>query len=99
MFAYLQMKKRILALFAVAALASAVTGCVETVDGRTQAGVPFVKDSVEGRYERSVQQVVDAAKAVIILNGQLTGNNTVNNSLIGRINQTTVYVHVDAIDD
>ena len=95
------MKTKFFALFAVATLAGTgalVTGCVETVDGRTQAGVPFVKDSIEGRYERSVPQVLEAARAVLKFNGKLTGDNSVNNSLVGRVNQTTVYVKVDEID-
>jgi hypothetical protein len=74
------------------------TGCVETVDGHSQAGLPFIKDRVEGQYERSVPQVVDAAARVIKRNGQLTSNNTINNSLEGKVNQITVWVKVDAID-
>ncbi|GIX50517.1 MAG: hypothetical protein KatS3mg132_711 [Limisphaera sp.] len=38
-------------------LALVVCGCVGTLDGRHRAGVPFVKDSVEGRYERPVERV------------------------------------------
>ena len=82
----------------IATLSGLVTGCVETVDGRTQAGVPFTKDSIEGRYERSVPQVVAAARAVLNFNGKLTADNSVNNSLVGRVNQSTVYVKVDEID-
>jgi len=92
------MKMKLLALCLIAALAGLATGCVETVDGRSEMGVPFLKDKVEGRYERSVPQVLEAARAVIKFNGQLTGDNTVNNSLEGKINQVSVYVRVDEID-
>jgi hypothetical protein len=92
------MKTKIIAIFLLAALAGAATGCVETVDGRSQAGVPFGKDRIEGRYERSPAQVLAAARAVLKFKGTLTGDNTVNNSLVGRVNQTTVYVKVDEID-
>jgi hypothetical protein len=83
---------------ALAALVSVVAGCVETVDGRSQAGVPFVKDKVEGRYERPVSAVMDAARAVVKFNGQLVGDNTVNNSLEAKVNQEDVWVHVVELD-
>ncbi len=47
------------------------SGCVSTVDERSTAGVPFLKDRVEGRYERTVDQVAGAAKDVIKTNGVL----------------------------
>ena len=34
----------------------------------------------------------------LIQNGKLVANNTVNNSLEGRVNQTTVWIKVDQID-
>jgi hypothetical protein len=92
------MKTKILALLMIAALTGLFAGCVETEDGHTQAAIPFVKDKVEGSYERSVAQVLDAARAVIKFNGQLTADNSVNNSLTGRVNQTTVWIKVDEID-
>jgi len=52
------------------------TGCVNTVSGRKTAAVPLVRDSVEGRYERSVAQVYEAAKEVIRFNGQLVNEVT-----------------------
>ena len=93
------MKMKFLVLFAVAAaLAGSVTGCVESVDGRPHAEVPFVKNKVEGNYPRSVQQVLEAARAVIKFNGQLVADNTINNSLEGRVDQTTVWIRVDEVD-
>ena len=92
------MKTKFFVLFVMAALAGIVTGCVETVDGRAQPGVPFLKDKVEGRYERSLPQVIAAAKAVLKFNGQLTSDNSVNNSLEAKVNQESVWVKVDEID-
>jgi hypothetical protein len=92
------MKMKLLALCLIAALAGLAAGCVETVDGRSEMGVPFLKDKIEGRYERSVPQVLEAARAVIKFNGQLTADNTVNNSLEGKINQVSVWIKVDEID-
>jgi len=93
------MKTKILLLLAVAAGAGMLgTGCVETVDGRSQAGVPWVKDSVEGRYERPAAQVFDAAKQVLAFNGTVTGENTINHSLEAKVNQTSVFVRIDDLD-
>lgn len=92
------MKIKIFGLLLISLMAGVLTGCVETVDGRSQAGVPFIKTKVMGEYERSVPQVVQAAAAVLKRNGELTSNNTVNNSLEGKINKVTVYVKVDELD-
>ena len=85
-------------MLALAAISIPLVGCVETVDGRSEAGVPFVKDKFESRYERSVPQIIEAARYVISQNGKLVANNTVNNSLEGKINQTSVWIKVDQID-
>ena len=92
------MKTKLCVLLALAVLSIPLAGCVETVDGRSEAGVPFMKDKLESRYERTVPQVVEAAKYVLSLNGKLVANNTVNNSLEGKINQTSVWIKVDQID-
>ena len=91
------MKIKFFVLFLVTALAGLVTGCVETIDGHTEPGVPFLKDKVEGRYERPLAQVLDAARAVIKFNGQLISDNVVNNTLEGRIDQMWVFVKVEEV--
>ena len=82
-----------------------VTGCVKNVDGHSHAAVPFVKDSVEGRYERPAAEVYAAAKAVIIANGVLKNettlhgtNNAVTLALEGRVQERKVYIAVQEID-
>ena len=92
------MKRKILTLVFFAALAGWGTGCVNTVDDRTEFGVPFVKDTVEGRYERTAAEVLAAAKDVLKENGVLTAENTLNNSLEARINQRSVWVRVEEIE-
>lgn len=92
------MKTKIFGLLLMSVMVGLLSGCVETVDGRSQAGVPFIKDKVVGEYERSVPQVVQAAAAVIKRNGELTSNNTVNNSLEGKVNKVSVFVKVDELD-
>jgi hypothetical protein len=79
-------------------------GCVKTVNDRHTAAVPFVTDKVEGRYERSVDQVYEAAKEVIKFNGSLLrestllgGTNAVR-TLEGKVKQRTVWVRVEAVE-
>jgi hypothetical protein len=92
------MKQKLFGLILIAALGGAVTGCVETVDGHSQAGVPFVRDTVEGRYERPVQRVLSAARAVIKFNGTIVADNSVNNSIEGRVDRDSVFIRVDELD-
>jgi len=96
------MRTQIVAALVGAALLSA--GCVGTVDGRHRAGVPFVKDKIEGRYERSPDQVFAAAREVVRFNGTLVrestvlgGTNTVR-VLEGKVNQRAVWVRVEPVD-
>ena len=51
-----------------------------------------------GRYERSVARVLEAARTVLKFNGQLIADNSVNNSLEGKIDRESVYVRVDELD-
>jgi hypothetical protein len=92
------MKVKIFALIAAGCLATLMTGCVGTVDGRSKAGVPWVKDTIESRYERPVDQIFGAAKEVLKFNGTLYGENTINKTLEAKINTTTVFVRVDEVD-
>ena len=81
------------------------TGCVHTVaDTHTAALVPIGRDSVEGRYQRSVDQVYQASVQVIQHNGVILTEyiphdttNTVR-SLKGRANQCDVWLRVEAVD-
>ncbi|HWW01864.1 MAG TPA: DUF3568 family protein [Candidatus Acidoferrum sp.] len=79
-------------------------GCVNTVSDRTTAGVPFIKDRVEGRYERPLERVFQAAKDVIKKNGVLANESTLYNqtntvkTVEGKVNQRSVWVRVEAID-
>lgn len=81
-----------------------VAGCVDTVSGRKTAGVPFIKDTVEGHYERPLNQVYEAAKDVIKFNGTLINESTLHTetnevkTVEGKVNQRTVWVRVEAMD-
>ena len=97
------MKTTIFAILFGVVLTS-VVGCVSTVDDHTTAGVPFIKDRVEGRYERTVDQVAEAAKQVMTSQGVLVNEGTLYNqtnavrTVEGKVNQRTVWMRVQAID-
>jgi hypothetical protein len=87
----------------LATMLLAGVGCVDTVSGDKAPGVPFIKDKVEGRYERPLEQVFDAAKEVVKYNGTLikestlhTETNTVK-TIEGKVNQRTVWVRVESV--
>src|SRR6266478_5967402 len=97
-----QMKEKIfLALIGTSIIAA---GCVSTVTGRTSFGVPFVKDSVEGHYERPLDQVYDAAKEVVKFNGTLVNESILHTetnmvkTVEGKVNQRSVWIRVEAMD-
>jgi hypothetical protein len=96
------MKQKLFLIALGAAILSA--GCVGTVTGRHTGGVPFVKDTVEGRYERPVDQVFEAAKEVVKFNGTLVNESILHNetntvkTVEGKVNQRNVWVRVEAAD-
>ncbi|HXI73597.1 MAG TPA: DUF3568 family protein [Verrucomicrobiae bacterium] len=89
---------------AFAGLVIIVTGCVSTVSGTHSPAITWSKDKVEGRYQRSVDQVYQASVAVIQNNGVLITEyiphdttNTVR-SLQGKVNEKNVWISVAAVD-
>ncbi len=95
------MKTTIFAVLIGAVLAGA--GCVSTVNERSTAGVPFIKDRVEGRYERTPEQVFAASKDVVrslgtlVNEGTLYSTNTVN-TVEGKVNQRKVWIRIEPVD-
>ena len=63
-----------------------------------RAGVPFVKDSFEGRYQRPVATIVTAARQVLELNGTLTSENRITNTMEAKVDNRTVIVRVDEVE-
>ncbi|TAL00449.1 MAG: DUF3568 family protein [Rhodospirillaceae bacterium] len=96
------MKNRfLLGLFGVTMICA---GCVNTVGGGKTGAVPFVKDRVQGRYERPVAQVHEAAKAVLLDNGVVTRDGTLlgfSNTVYaveGKVNRCDVWIRIEAIE-
>ncbi len=82
-----------------------VVGCVSTVNERTTPGVPFVKDKIQGRYERPVEDCFNAAKDAVRSLGTLvnestiyTTNNTTVKTVEGKVNQRNVWVRIQPVD-
>ncbi len=93
------MRSRWIALIAACLSASVLSGCVDTVDGRHRAGMPFQQDRTEGRYPRPVAEVWAAAKAVVKYHGQINSEDVQRQSLEGNVDDRHIWISVDAIDD
>lgn len=98
------MKTKISLLLALTGVTAAIVGCINTVGGTKTAAVPFLKDRVEARYERPLEQVFGAAKDVLTRNGAIASAGTLYNQtndirvLEGKVKQSTVWIRVEAID-
>lgn len=91
------MKTTSIVLLGTALLVPAFTGCYGTTDGHLKPGIPafFATDTMNGRYNRSVDQVFSAAKAVLISLGTLTGENTITKVLEAQVDGRTIWVKVE----
>jgi hypothetical protein len=96
------MKTKIFAAFV--GIAIVAIGCVSTVTDTHTAAVPLQRDSVEGRYQRTVDQVYQASVQIIQNNGvvltEFIPHDTTNTvrSLQGKVGQRDVWVRVEAVD-
>ena len=96
------MKINYFAILAGAALVA--TGCVKTVNDSHTFASTWSKDSVAGRYQRTVEQVYAASVAVIQSNGVLIteyiphDSTNATRSLEGKVNQRNVWIRVEAVD-
>ncbi len=96
------MKTKIFTVLVGTAILTA--GCVKTVSDTHTPTVSFGKDSVEGRYERTLDQVYQAAVKVVNTDGAVTTeyipHDTTNvvRSFQGKVDQCNVWVRVEAVD-
>ena len=75
-----------------------LAGCVNTIDGRRELGVPLVKDTVSRRYERPPLELWAAAKDVLKYNGTLFSEDTLQSTLQASVDSKTVWVRVEPVD-
>lgn len=98
------MKTKKFSILVCVALIVVAVGCVKTVSGRKTAAVPFVKDTIEGRYERPTDEVFAAAKDVIRVNGTLLNEGMLHSetnmvkTAEGKVNQRSVWIRVEQLD-
>lgn len=92
-------------LFALAAAAAVITaGCVSTVSDTHAFATTWSQDSVTGRYNRTVDQVYQAALYVVGQNGvvltEYIPHDATNNvrSVQGRVNDKKVWLRVSDVD-
>ena len=93
------MKWILLLTCSISVLALFGSGCTPAVDGRMAPGVPFVRDRVEARYEKPVLDVWTAAKDVLNYNGRVYSEDVMKSTLEASVNQRTVWVKVEPMDD
>jgi Protein of unknown function (DUF3568) len=96
------MKKLIFA--ALAGIVIVTAGCVSTVTDTSSPALTWSTDKISARYQRSVDQVYQAAVTVIQNNGvvltEYIPHDTTNTvrALSGKVNQKNVWVRVEAVD-
>ena len=96
------MKKIFFAAFA--GMVIIATGCVRTVSGTHSPAITWSKDRVEGRYQRSIDQVYQASVKVISDNGviltEYIPHDTTNTtrSVQGKVNEKNVWISVEAVE-
>jgi hypothetical protein len=93
------MRAKLFLVLAAGLVITWLTGCYSAVDGRHGMGMPFVKDTIEARYERAPMDIWKAAKEVIGYNGQLASEDVLKNTLEGSVNNRRVWVRVEPLDD
>ena len=92
------MRLKLVLLLSACLGAIGLTGCVGTIDGRQQVGVPFIKDRLERRYERTPNEIWDATKEVLKYNGTVYSEDTLKSTLEASVDQRTVWVRIEEID-
>ena len=91
------MKKNfVVAVIAIATLG--LSGCYQTQEGRRRPGLPYLKDTIESRYERPVEQVYESAKATLAFNGVITMEGAPTHLLEAKVNDRMVWVRVDEVE-
>ena len=71
------------------------SGCYQTQEGRFRAGVPMSTDTIESKYERSVDEVFEAARKTLTYNGTLISENAIAKVLTARVDTHNIWVKVE----
>ncbi len=92
------MKYTILLALIISSAAMLFTGCVETATGRVTPGMPLLTDTKVSRYPRTMVQVSQATEVVLARMGKLVSHDIVNNYYEAKVNQRSVYVHLEEVE-
>jgi hypothetical protein len=104
MVGYALMKTKLFAAVFGFGLLIFAAGCIRTVTGEKAGGVPFMTDTLEGRYKEPPEAVFAAAKEVIrqdgVLNKEGVNYSATNQVQIveGRVSQCSVWVRIVPLD-
>ena len=83
---------------AICASAVLLGGCINTIDGRREMGIPLVKDTSTRRYERTPLDLWAAAKDVLKADGTLYSEDTLRSTLEATVDTKTVWIKVESVD-
>ncbi len=92
------MKLKWILSLALVAMALGLSGCVRDLAERPHAGLPFVKDRVEGRYERSPAELWTASKDVLKYQGTIVSEDTLKNVLEANVDERNIWIKVEEFD-
>jgi hypothetical protein len=92
------MRIKLLSVVAISVLTFALAGCVNTVDGRKEVGIPLIKDRVVRVYERPVLQVWAAAKDVLNATGTIFSEDVMQSTVSAHVDARVVRVKVESLD-
>lgn len=92
------MKLKWFACLLAVALIPLATGCRSGVDGRNTMAVPFVKDTIESKYNRAIDQVAAATRETLAFNGTITSDDSVTRVIQAQINNRRVLVKLEELE-
>jgi hypothetical protein len=98
------MKTKFLTAVAGLGMVLLAAGCIGTVSGTKTPAMSFGADSFSGRYERSPDQVYQAAVTVLnnigVLITEYIPHDTTNSvrAMYGKVNQCNVWIRVQPVD-
>ena len=92
------MKIKFLSSLLLSGVLALASGCVSTVDGNAKAGVPFAKDTIVRKFDRTMPQANAAAREVLSRNGKLTVDYIAANTLEAKIDERTVWVQLYSVE-
>lgn len=92
------MKIKWLACLLLCAFAPFFSGCRPDLAGRNNFAVPFLQDTIDSRYPRSMDKVLTAARETLSFNGTITSDDSVTRTLQAQVNNNRVYVKVEELE-